>query len=177
MWKCTLKNLCLHGTKFAWKNENALPILLRRWDWFVQKRFVVSVLHRKRMRTSGFLVGDVMLLTMAFKKVKRNGRKPAVQNLVYVCNINFMFMLCLCLVYEATSCVKKQKSFCACVRIVQHDWSNNRSQALFKTMDHRSRLPNNIDMIGCVVASLVEFLFCGCLIEVQRRDLLNLIEA
>ena len=86
-----------------------------------------------------------MLLTMAFKKVKRNGRKPAVQNLVYVCNINFMFMLCLCLVYEATSCVKKQKSFCACVydvRIVQYDWSNNRSQALFKTIEHRSRLPN-----------------------------------
>ena len=94
---------------------------------------------------AAFLVGDVMLLTMAFKKVKRNGRKPAVQNLVYVCNINFMFMLCLCLVYEATSCVKKQKSFCACVydvRIVQYDWWNNRSQALFKTMDHRSRLPN-----------------------------------
>ena len=95
---------------------------------------------------AAFLVGDVMLLTMAFKKVKRNGRKPAVQNLVYVCNINFMFMLCLCLVYEATSCVNKQKSFCACVydvRIVQCDWSNNRSQALFKTMDHGSRLPNN----------------------------------
>jgi len=95
---------------------------------------------------AAFLVGDVMLLTMACKKVKRNGGKPAVQNLVYVCNINFMFMLCLCLVYEATSCVKKQKSFCACVydvRIVQYDWSNNRSQALFKTMDHRSRLPNN----------------------------------
>ena len=86
-----------------------------------------------------------MLLTMAFKKVKRNGGKPAVQNLVYVCNINFMFILCLCLVYEATSCVKKQKSFCACVydvRIVQYDWSNNRSQALFKTIDHSSRLPN-----------------------------------
>ena len=95
---------------------------------------------------AAFLVGDVMLLTMAFKKVKRNGGKPAVQNLVYVCNINFMFMLFLCLVYEATSCVKKQKSFCACVydvRIVQYDWSNNRSQALFKTIDHRSRLPNN----------------------------------
>ena len=94
---------------------------------------------------AAFLVGDAMLLTMAFKKVKRNGRKPAVQNLVYVCNINFMFMLCLCLVYEATSCVKKQKSFCACVydvRIVQYDWSNNRSQALFKTIEHRSRLPN-----------------------------------
>ena len=94
---------------------------------------------------AAFLVGDVMLLTMAFKKVKRHGGKPAVQNLVYVCNINFMFMLCLCLVYEATSCVKKQKSFCACVydvRIVQYDWSNNRSQALFKTIDHRSRLPN-----------------------------------
>ena len=106
---------------------------------------MLNVLHRKRMRTSGFLVGDVMLLTMAFKKVKRNGGKPAVQNLVYVCNINFMFMLCLCLVYEATSCVKKQKSFCACVydvRIVQYDWSNNILQALFKTMDHRSRLPN-----------------------------------
>ena len=95
---------------------------------------------------AAFLVGDVMLLTMAFKKVKRNGGKPAVQNLVYVCNINFMFMLCLCLVYEATSCVKKQKSFGACeydVRIVHYDWSNNRSQALFKTIDHRSRLPNN----------------------------------
>ena len=68
------------------------------------------------------------------------------QNQVYVCNINFMFMLCLCLVYEATSCVKKQTSFCACVydvRIVQYDWSNNRSQALFKTIDHRSHLPNN----------------------------------
>ena len=94
---------------------------------------------------AAFLVGDVMLLTMAFKKVKRNGGKPAVQNLVYVCNINVMFMLCLCLVYEATSCVKKQISFCACVydvRIVQYDWSNNRSQALFKTIDHRSRLPN-----------------------------------
>ena len=78
---------------------------------------------------AAFLVGDVMLLTMAFNKVKRNGGKPAVQNLVYVCNINFM--LCLCLVYEATSCVKKQKSFCACVydvRIVLYDWSNNRSQ-------------------------------------------------
>ena len=96
---------------------------------------------------AALLVGDVMLLTMAFKKVKRNGGKPAVQNLVYVCNINFMFMLCLCLVYEATSCVKKQKSFCACVydvRIVQYDWSNNRSQALFKTIDHRSRLPNKL---------------------------------
>ena len=58
---------------------------------------------------AAFLVGDVMLLTMAFKKVKRNGGKPAVQNLVYGYNINFMFMLCLCLVYEATSCVKKQK--------------------------------------------------------------------
>ena len=98
---------------------------------------------------AAFLVGDVMLLTMACHKVKRNGRKPAVQNLVYVCNINFMFMLCLCLVYAATSCVKKQKSFCACVydvRIVQYDWSNNRSQALFKTIDHRSRLPNKY---GC----------------------------
>ena len=107
---------------------------------------MLNVLHRKRMRTSGFLVGDVMLLTMAFKKVKRNGEKPAVQNLLYVCNINVMFMLCLCSVHEATSCVKKQKSFCACVydvRIVQYDWSNNRSQALFKTIDHRSRLPNN----------------------------------
>ena len=41
---------------------------------------------------AAFLVGDVMLLTMAFKKVKRNGGKPAVQNLVYVCNINVMFM-------------------------------------------------------------------------------------
>ena len=91
---------------------------------------------------AAFLVGDV---TMACKKVKRNGGKSAVQNLVYVCNIKFMFMLCLCLVYEATSCVKKQKSFCASVydvRIVQYDWSNNRSQALFKTIDHRSRLPN-----------------------------------
>ena len=106
---------------------------------------MLNVLHHKRMRTSGFLVGDVMLLTMAFNKVKRNGRKPAVQNLVYVYNINFMFMLFLCLVYEATSCVKKQKLFCTCVydvRIVQYDWLNNRSQALFKTMDHRSRLPN-----------------------------------
>ena len=111
---------------------------------------MLKVLHRKRMRTSGLLVGDVMLLKMAFKKVKRNGGKPAVQNLVHVCNINFMFMLCLCLVYEATSCVKKQKSFCACVydvRIVQYDWSNNRSQALFKTIDHRSRLPNKLQMI------------------------------
>ena len=95
-----------------------------------------------------------MELTMAFKKVKRNGRKPAVQNLVYVCNISFMFMLCLCLVYEATSCVKKQKSFCACVydvRIVQYDWSSNRSQALFKTMDHRSRLPNKYSV--CLATS------------------------
>ena len=36
---------------------------------------------------------------------------------------------------EATSCVKKQKLFCACVynvRIVQYDWSNNRSHAFFK---------------------------------------------
>ena len=57
---------------------------------------------------AAFLVDDVMLLTMAFKKVKRNGGKPAVQNLVYVCNINFMFMLCLCSVYEATSCVKNK---------------------------------------------------------------------
>ena len=86
-----------------------------------------------------------MLLTMAFKKVKRNGGKPAVQHLVYVCNINFMFMLCLCLVYEASSCVKKQTSFCAYVydvSIVQCELSNNRSQALLKTIDHRSRLHN-----------------------------------
>ena len=53
---------------------------------------MLNVLHRKRMRTSGFLVGDVMLLTMAFKKVKRNGGKPAVQNLVYV-YVMFMFSL------------------------------------------------------------------------------------
>ena len=32
-----------------------------------------------------FLVGDVMLLTMDCKKVKRNDGRPAVQNLVYVC--------------------------------------------------------------------------------------------
>ena len=110
---------------------------------------------------AAFLVGDVMLLTMTFKKVKRNGGKPAVQNLVYVCNINFMFMLCLCLVYEATSYVKKQKSFCACVydvRIVQYDWSNNRSQALFKTIDHRSRLPNNLTTILCRVAGLPQLI-------------------
>ena len=103
---------------------------------------------------AAFLLGDVMLLTMAFKQVKRNGRKPAVQNLVYVCNINFMFMLFLCLVYEATSCVKKQKSFRACVydvRIVQYDRSNNRSQALFKTIDHRSRLPNKYCLLPCSI--------------------------
>ena len=43
--------------------------------------------------------------------------------------------------------MKKQKSLCACVydvRIVQYDWWNNRSQALFKTIDHRSRLPNKL---------------------------------
>ena len=76
-------------------------------------------------------------------------------------------MLCLCLVYEATSCVKKQKSFCACVydvRIVQYDWSNNRSQALFKTIDHRSRLPNkSVITLGIFVKSLFSFSITCCI--------------